>query len=100
MLERRALPRMDLATVLGQSDSQAALHEPTERTACLELGQLAMVTDEDELAAHRGCRVDELGKPTRRDHSGLVDHEHATLRQLGRAPRMDRAEQRGNACAR
>ena len=100
VVERGALPRVDLAVVLGQHDREAAVDEAAERAAGLELGQLAVIADQHELAADRGDRVDELGELPGRDHPGLVDDEHAALRQRGRAVVVDRAEQRGDARAR
>ena len=46
--------------VLGQLDGEATVDQSTEGAARLELGQLAMIADEHELALDRGNRVDQL----------------------------------------
>ena len=81
VVERGALPGVDLAVVLGQLDREAAVDEPAERAAGLELGQLAVIADEHQLAADRRGRVDQLRELPGRDHARLVDDEHAPLRQ-------------------
>ena len=58
LVERGALPRVDLAVVLGQLDREAAVDESAERAAGFELGQLAVIADEHQLAADRRGRVD------------------------------------------
>ena len=73
--------------------------EPAERAAGLELGQLAVIADEHELAAGRSTCVEQPRELPRRDHAGLVDDEHAPLR-AARSPRVEVAEQRGDARAR
>ena len=60
LVERRALPRVDLAVVLGQLDREAAVDEPAERAAGFELGQLPVIADEHQLAADRRGGVEQL----------------------------------------
>ena len=97
VLERRAFPRVDLAVVLGQLDGEPALDEAAKRASRLELGQLTVVADEHQLAADRRGRLHELGELSRREHPGLIDHEHAPLRQRARPAALQVAEQRGDA---
>ncbi len=85
VIERAALPSVALAVVLGQLDRQPAVHEAAEGAAGLELGQLAVIADQHELAVRLGDDVHELRELSGRDHAGLVDDEHASLRQRGRA---------------
>jgi len=96
LVKRGALPAADLAVVLGQLDRQAAIDESAERAAGFELGQLAMVTDEHELAATRRGGLDQLRELPRRDHARLIHDEHAAFRQR---PMFEAAEQRGDARA-
>ena len=95
LVERGALPGVDLAVVLGQLDREAAVDEPAERAAGFELGQLAVIADEHQLAADRRGRVDELRELPGRDHARFVDDENAPFRQRGVAV----AEQGGDARA-
>ena len=96
LVERGALPRVDLAVVLGQLDREAAVDEAAEGAAGFELGQLAVIADEHQLAADRRGRVDQLRELPGRDHAGLVDDEHAPL---GQRPVVEVTEQRGDARA-
>ena len=52
-VEGAAFPRLALAVVLGQLDREPAVDEPAERAAGFELGQLAVIADEHQLAAGR-----------------------------------------------
>ena len=93
-----ALPGVDLAAVLGQLDREAAVDEPAERAAGLELGQLAVIADEHELAAdrcdvaRRAARAAASGPcPPRRPRARTV-RQRRVAAQVG--------EQRGDARAR
>jgi hypothetical protein len=59
VIESGALPRVDLAMVLAQNRREVPVDESAKGAAGLELGQLVVITDEHELALHRGDRVDE-----------------------------------------
>jgi len=88
VLERHALPDVDLAAILGQLDREAALDEPAERAAGLDLLQLVVVADKNELPASSLDRLQYESELASRQHAGLVDDEDATLgervRDIGR----------------
>jgi hypothetical protein len=67
-VERCSLPSMDLAAVLGQFDREPSGDEASKRAAGFELGQLAMVADEDKLALDCLNRVRERCELAGRDH--------------------------------
>ena len=99
LVERRALPGVDLAVVLGQLDREAAVDEPAERAAGLELGQLAVVADEHQLAADRRD-VRRAARASCRVGTMPASSTTSTHRSRQRAERVAQvAEQRGDARA-
>ena len=81
LIERLALPRVHLAHVLAELDRQSPLHETEERSAGADLRQLPVVADEHELAVGTFDMVEQLDQLPRRQHPGLVDHEHSAVRK-------------------
>jgi hypothetical protein len=59
---------VDLAEVLAELDCVTALDQPAEGTSGFELGQLAMIAHEHELAPRALDVVKQLGELTGRDH--------------------------------
>ena len=79
MIERFALPRVDLADVLAEFDGQPATHEPDERPAGADLGQLAVVANEHELPVGLLDMPEQFRELAGREHPGLIHDEHAAV---------------------
>ena len=95
MVERAPFPRFRLALVVNQLDREPAADQGAERAAGLDLGQLAVIADEHQLAVRAFDVLEQLGQLPGRDHAGLVDDEHAPLRE--RPAVVDIVHQRGRA---
>ena len=100
VLDGLALPGVALAAVLRELDGESAAGERSECAARVDRGQLAVVSDQDELAARRLDVIQQSGELARPGHAGLVDDEDDPAReplaefeagdQLGEADRRDR----------
>ncbi len=97
-IERAPLPRVRLAEVVLELDREPALDEAAEDAAGLDLRQLAVVTDEHELAVNPLDPIDELGQLARRDHPRLVDDHDGLIRKLS-VPALELTEHRRHARA-
>jgi hypothetical protein len=98
LVERLALPSVHLADVVAELDRDAALDESAERAAGPKFGKLAMVADENELAARVLHVIEQLRQISRRHRPGLVDDQHAARRQAVDAE-SNVVKQRGDARA-
>ncbi len=87
MIERFALPRVDLADVLAELDGQPAAHEPDERPAGADLRQLPVVANEHELPVGLLDVPEQLRELAGREHPGLIHDEHAAVGESTAASR-------------
>lgn len=79
--ERVAVPPVPLPPDLTQLQRAEALGEPAERSACLDLGQLPVVADQDQLRRGTLGRMRKGGEVPGPGHPGLVDDQHRPGRQ-------------------
>ena len=95
VVERAPFPRLRLALVVDQLDGEPAGDQGAERAAGFDLGQLAVIADQHQLAVRSFDVLEQLGQLPGRDHAGLVDDEHAPVRE--RPAVVDVVQQRGGA---
>jgi hypothetical protein len=76
--ESIAIPRLCLPVDLVPLDRSEVTREPTERTAGINLRELAVVADEDELGLRVGSVLGEPVDRARADHAGLIGDQHRT----------------------
>ena len=79
--ERRALPGVVLAAVLGELDRLQPGGESGEQAAGGDRGQLVRIADEHELAASVIDVAEQPGCVARAEQAGLVDDEHRSVGQ-------------------
>src|SRR3990172_3089371 len=70
-----SFPFLVLSDVLGQLDGGEASRQGGEEAAGVDLGELAMVADQDELPGGSFDQVGDLGELAAADHACLVDYD-------------------------
>ena len=96
---RRLLARLQKSEALSLIHISQALDKRREGAAGVDLGQLAWVTDQDQLGARaRGC-LDEGGQGPGADHARLVEHHHMTGSE-GERPGVDLGQEPGQGVGR
>jgi hypothetical protein len=76
VLDRLALPRLGLPAVLGQRGRAEPQPEPPEPAACLDRGELLVVTHQHDLGARLGGVVQQPCEFAGAEHPRLVHHQH------------------------
>ena len=81
VLECVAFERVVLAAVLGEVDRAEPVAEGGEEAAGADGGQLLRVADQDRLPLGLLDEVEQRRQHARLGHAGLVDDQHAAVRQ-------------------
>ncbi len=68
-----------MTPILDELNRLDAVTDGRERAACVDLGELARIADENELGVGSVGLVDEFGELAGADHSGFVDNDHGVL---------------------
>jgi hypothetical protein len=82
LLKGFAVPRVLLTAAFAQLDGWGLNGEDVEGAAGGDLGELAVVADEDELALRGVGGVGEAGEVAGADHAGLVDDQHGVAGEV------------------
>jgi hypothetical protein len=91
--ERSALPRLVLASVLGELRGFDPFGESGEGAAGVDLGELAGVADEHDLGAGSLGVFEEPEQLASADHGGLIDHDYVLRRESVGVGSVEVAEQ-------
>lgn len=97
MVERLPFPRLTLAAVVRQLDRVHAREQRAEAASGVDFRQLVQIADEYDLRPRRLGVVEQLGQLPRTGHPGLVENDHAALRQPVLAAEAQVLEQRCEA---
>ena len=94
--EGLAFPRCVLTTVLRECDGAGAAGEPGEAAACLDLGELAGITDQDHFRLGRVDPADQVDQRPCANHRGLIDDEHVVGPETGVVGSVERTLEPGD----